>query len=61
MEEMRDAYKVFVRKTYGRDQLGDLGVDGKKILKYVSEKLGVKLKREFNWLRIIDLFTGEVS
>jgi hypothetical protein len=61
MEEMRDAYKVFVRKPYGRDQLGDMGVDGKKILKYVSDKLGVKVKREFDWLRILGLFSGEVS
>jgi hypothetical protein len=29
MEEMRDPYKFLVRKPYGKDQLGDLGIEGR--------------------------------
>jgi hypothetical protein len=37
MEEMRDPYKVLVRKPCGKDQLGDLGVDGRiKFKNWVS-------------------------
>jgi hypothetical protein len=35
-----------------RDQLGDLGVDERIILKCILKKLGVRLLNVFIWLRI---------
>jgi hypothetical protein len=32
---MRNAYRILVGKPKGRDQFGDLGVDGRIILKWV--------------------------
>jgi hypothetical protein len=35
MEEMRNAYEISVGKLKGRDHLEDLGIDGRKILKWI--------------------------
>jgi hypothetical protein len=34
MDEMRNAYKILVRKPEGRDHLENTGVDGRIILKF---------------------------
>jgi hypothetical protein len=36
MREIRNAYKFVVGKPKGRDQLGDLGIDGRIILKHLK-------------------------
>jgi hypothetical protein len=33
MREMKNAYKILVGKLKGRDHLGDLGVDGRILVK----------------------------
>jgi hypothetical protein len=38
MEEMRNAYKVLARKSYGRRPLGRPRCNGKIILERISEK-----------------------
>jgi hypothetical protein len=38
MGEMRNAYKILVRKSEGKRPLADLGVDGRIILKSILEK-----------------------
>jgi hypothetical protein len=36
----------------GKDQLGDLDVDGRKILKWILEKYGVRVGTGYKWLRV---------
>jgi hypothetical protein len=38
MTEMRNEYKILVRKLEGRDHSEDLGVDGKMVLEWVLGK-----------------------
>jgi hypothetical protein len=38
MEGVKNACKVLVEKLKGRDHLEDLGVEGKIILQWISEK-----------------------
>jgi hypothetical protein len=38
MEEMRNAYKITVRKPEGRDHSEDLGINGRIILKFILGK-----------------------
>jgi hypothetical protein len=38
MGEMRNAYKILVRKLKGRDHWEDLGVDGKIISEWILGK-----------------------
>jgi hypothetical protein len=33
--EKRNAYKALVRKSEGNQRLGDLGIDGSLVLKYI--------------------------
>lgn len=41
----------FDHKTSGKPSLGDLGLNGRIILKLIVEKYGVKLWIGVNWLR----------
>jgi len=38
MGKRRNLYRVLVRKTEGRDYLGDQGVDGRIILRWICRK-----------------------
>jgi hypothetical protein len=38
MGEMRNAFKVLIRKPKGRDHSEDLGIDGKIILEWILGK-----------------------
>jgi hypothetical protein len=50
--EVRNAYKIVVKKVKGRDDLEDLGIDGKIILERILGKYGGKDWTGFIWLRI---------
>jgi hypothetical protein len=52
MEQMRNAYKVFVGKTEGKNHSEDVGIDGRIILEWIFEKKGGKAWTECNWPRI---------
>jgi len=43
MEEMRNAYKIFVGKPEGKNYSEDLGVDGKIILEWILRKWNVEV------------------
>jgi len=45
-------YKTFIRNPKGKDQFEDLSIDGKKILKCILEKQGVKMWTRVYWLRM---------
>jgi hypothetical protein len=49
MGDGRGAYRVFVR---GRDNLKNLGIDGRVILKWISIKWEVGAWTGFIWLRM---------
>jgi hypothetical protein len=38
MWEMRNAYRIFIGKPEGKRPFGDLGVDGRIILKWIFQK-----------------------
>lgn len=42
-DEARNAYEIAISNLMGEDLLGDLGVNGRSILKRILEKLGSKL------------------
>jgi hypothetical protein len=46
----RDENKIFVRKL-GEDHLGDLCIDAKILLKWISNKHSVRMQTGFIWLR----------
>jgi hypothetical protein len=52
MGERRGAYRALVGKPEGRNRLDDPGVDGKIILKWIFETLGVGAQSGLIWLRI---------
>jgi hypothetical protein len=52
MRERRGAYRALVGKPEGRKHLGDPGIDGRIILKWIFEKLGVGAQTGLIWLRI---------
>jgi hypothetical protein len=51
MMEMRNAYKIFIRNPQGKNHLGDLGVDGRIILKCILKIMCVWIG--FNWLEMM--------
>jgi hypothetical protein len=52
MGAMRNSYKFLSENTNGRGKLGDLGIKGRIILKYILKKQGVKMTG-FMWLRVV--------
>jgi hypothetical protein len=52
MGERRGAYMALVGKPEGRNHLEDPGVDGRIILKWIFERLGVGAQTGLMWLRI---------
>jgi hypothetical protein len=49
---MRNAHTILVRKVKCVDALGDLGVNGRIILKMALKKQGVRMWTASIWLRI---------
>jgi hypothetical protein len=56
MVERRGVYRVLLKKSEERDHLGDPGVDGKIILRWIFEKWDVGVWTGLSWLR-----TGTVA
>jgi len=52
MEGKRGVYRVLVGKPEGRDHLGDPGVDGNIILRWIFRKWDVGIWTGSSWLRI---------
>jgi len=52
MWEGRHIYRVLVGKPEGKDHLGDLGVDGRMILRWIFRKWDVGAWTGTSWLRI---------
>ena len=52
MEEMRGVYRVLVGKLEGKRPLGDPGVDGRIILRWIFRKWDVGEWAGSSWLRI---------
>jgi len=52
MGEERDVYKVLVGKPEGRKHYGDLGVDGRIILGWISRKWDVGIWTGLGWSSI---------
>ena len=50
--ETRGVYRVLVGKTEGKNQLGDPGVDGRIILRWIFMKWDVGVWTASSWLRI---------
>jgi hypothetical protein len=51
MGERRGAYRALVGKPEGRNHWKDPGVDGRIILKWIFERLGVGAQTGLIWLR----------
>jgi len=52
MGKRRGAYRVLVGKPEGRDHLGDTGVDGRLVLRWIFRKWELEVWTGSNWLRI---------
>jgi hypothetical protein len=52
MGESRDAYRVLVGKTEGKNLLEDPDVDGRVILRWIFRKWDVEIWTGWIWLRI---------
>ena len=52
MEEGRGVHKVLVGKPEGKNHLGDPGVDGRIILRWIFRKWDVRIWTGSSWLRI---------
>jgi hypothetical protein len=52
MGERRGVYRVLVRKPEGKNHLGDPGVDGRIILRWIFSKWDVGIWTGSSWLRI---------
>ena len=52
MGERRVVYRVLVGKPEGKNHLGDPGVDGRIILRWIFRKWDVGVWNGSNWLRI---------
>ena len=52
MGERRVLYRVLVEKPEGKSHLGDPGVDGRIILRWIFRKWNVRVWTESSWLRI---------
>jgi len=52
MAERRGVYRVLVGKPEGRDHLGDPGVDGRIILRWIFRKWDVGVWTGSSWLGI---------
>jgi hypothetical protein len=48
--ELRNAYKIETVK--GRGHLGDLGIGGRLLLKWILEKWDMRMWTGFNWVKI---------
>ena len=52
MRERRGVYKVLVGKAEAKNHLGDPGVDGRIILRWIFRKCNVGVWTGSSWLRI---------
>jgi hypothetical protein len=49
---LRNAYKILVGKTEGKSPVGNLGIDGTIMLRWILTKCGVRMWTGFTWLGI---------
>jgi hypothetical protein len=52
MQNISCANKILVRKPEEKDMLGELGVDGRIILKLILKNYDVRMWTRFVWFRI---------
>jgi hypothetical protein len=52
VEEIRNTYRILVRKPEGKKHLEDLRTDGRIILKLILKRQGGRVWIGFTWLKI---------